>query len=252
MSYERGVAINAFPFGLVSRSTGQDITSGPVTIYITKDGIQSLLTGTPEYEGNGQWTVSITSVEMDADIIGLVITHADAITSSFTIKTVTEPIGSFITGVSQLVGGVSVYGSLAGAQTYYDQRLNVQPWEDALVSDRNKALIMSTRAIDKLNFLGSKNSESQQLQFPRGNDTVVPLDIEIAAYECVLEYLDGFNIEEETRSLGVVSNRGWQAGSTYNPAYVNTHIRNGIPSSEAWFYLLPYLVDNTAINLSRV
>jgi hypothetical protein len=253
MSYEKGVGISGFPFALIEKATGDAITTGTVSAFVKKDGgAQAAATNTAMAAGNGEWCIDITAGEMDADIVGLLFTHSLAIPAHFTIATVVEPSGSFITGVSSLVNGVSIYGSVAGANTYFAQRLHTGPWDTALASDRTKALIMATRAIDKLNYAGVKAVEAQSLQFPRETDIVVPLNVEIAAYECVLQYLDGFNIDEETRSLGILKNRGWGAELTYDSDYHNEYIRNGIPSIEAWYLLLPFLRDQNLVNLSRV
>ena len=253
MSYERGVAINGFPFGLIDKNTGSAVTTGVTSGWIVKDGgTQQPLAGVPVHEGNGQWSVGLSASEMDAIMVGLLFTNPSAIPVPFTINTVEEFGGSVITGISTLAGGVSVYGSIVGGNTYFLQRLDTQAWDDASINERNAALIMATRAIDRLNYAGMKADETQALQFPRENDIIVPLDIEIATYECALQFLDGFNIEEETRSIGVVNNRFSGAGSTYDPSYVNLHIRNGIPSVIAWSYLQPYLRDHELFTLSRV
>lgn len=88
MSFTRGTAVTGFPFGLVNATDGSAVTTGTATGYITKDGgTQAALTNTPVHEGNGQWSVDLTASEMDAEIIGLIFTHASAVNASFTINT---------------------------------------------------------------------------------------------------------------------------------------------------------------------
>jgi len=253
MSFEKGKSVNGFTFALISKATGNAIMSGTVNGYVTVDGgEQQSLANTPDHEGNGQWSVALTAAEMNGDIVGLLFTHIDAVPVQFTIATVSDPDYSYITGVTSLVGSISYYGSVAGANIYFNtQRLNTQPWDDALANDRQKALIMATRAIDRLNFAGEKSDSDQTLQFPRGDDTVVPLDIELAAYECVLLYLDDIDMQQEAESIGITSNKYLKTGSTYDPSFVADNIKAGIPSAEAWQFLLPYLRDARAIEISR-
>lgn len=254
MSFEKGKSVNGFAFALISRADGSAITSGTVNAFITIDGgVQATLVNTPAHEGNGQWSVGITGPEMDGDYLGLLFTHTDAVPAHFSIDTVSDPDFSFITGVSSVVGAISYYGSIAGANLYFgSQRLNSEPWETALPTDRQKSLIMATRAIDRLNFAGEKTDEVQSLQNPRGDDTVVPLDIELAAYECALKYLDGVDMQDEIESIGIIHNKYLGTSSTYDQSFVAEYIRAGIPSAEAWIHLKPFLRDPQAIELSRV
>lgn len=254
MSFEKGKPVNGFTFALINRADGTPIINGTVNGYVTIDGgTQQALTNVPSHEGNGQWSIALTAAEMDGDIVGLLFTHIEAVPAQLTIATVSDPDYSYITGVTSIVGSISYYGSIAGANIYFDtQRLNSLPWDDALANDRQKALIMATRAIDRLNFAGEKADEDQTLQFPRGDDTVVPLDIELAAYECALKFLDGVDMQDEIESIGVTSNVYLGTHSTYDESFVPEYVRAGIPSAEAWIHLKPYLRDPRAINLSRV
>jgi hypothetical protein len=254
MSFEKGKAVNGFTFALISRADGSAIITGTVNGFVTIDGgVQQALTNTPAHEGNGQWSVALTAPEMNGDIVGLLFTHVDAVPAQLTIATVEDPDYSYITGISSVVGAITYYGSIAGANLYFgSQRLNSEPWEDALANDRQKAMIMATRAIDRLNFAGEMTESDQSLQFPRGVDTVVPLDIELAAYECALKFLDGVDMQEEIESIGITKNEYLGTRSTYDASFVAEYIRAGIPSAEAWIHLKPYLRDPQSIELSRV
>jgi hypothetical protein len=73
---------------LVDKSTGAAITSGTVTVYITKDGgAQATIAGSAVHEGNGQWSFNLTAGEMNADVVGLAITHTSIAPLGITIKT---------------------------------------------------------------------------------------------------------------------------------------------------------------------
>ena len=86
--YRKGLALTGLTFVLVNKSTGAAITSGSVTTKITKDGgTQGTTTNSAAHEGNGQWSINLTAAEMDADIVGLAMTHTNALTLYVTLKT---------------------------------------------------------------------------------------------------------------------------------------------------------------------
>ena len=86
--FRKGLALTGYTFVLVNKTTGAAITSGSVTTKITKDGgTQGTTSNSAAHEGNGQWSINLTATEMDADIVGLAITHTDALTLFKTIKT---------------------------------------------------------------------------------------------------------------------------------------------------------------------
>ena len=86
--YYRTVPLTGFTFSMLSRTAGAAITSGTVNGFITKDGAsQAALGGTPVHEGNGQWSVNVTTSEMDAEVVALVFTHSSGIPTYVTIET---------------------------------------------------------------------------------------------------------------------------------------------------------------------
>ncbi|KKL95026.1 hypothetical protein LCGC14_1858730 [marine sediment metagenome] len=144
------------------------------------------------------------------------------------------------------------YGTHAGAETYFSERLDTRVWDETVYNDRISSLIMAARAIDKLNFAGDKAVALQQLQFPRGDDSDVPVEIKYAAYEIAIALLDGYSPDQEVETLGVLSEAYSGVRTTYDADHVNEHIRAGIPSIEAWEFLRPFLRDPTRVRLSRV
>ena len=87
--FRKGVALTGYTFVLVNKSTGAAITSGSVTIKVLKDGgSQATSTNSAVHEGNGQWSITLTATEMDADVVGLAITHSTALSLYKTFKTV--------------------------------------------------------------------------------------------------------------------------------------------------------------------
>jgi len=259
MEFVRGQAIVGFPFGLVHKNTGAGITSGTVNVYITIDGGTQFTAGaTPVHEGNGQWTMDLVGSETDGDLIGIAITHIDAIVQHFTIKTTPVATTTPVIAVTISAAGTSLvdnfeyYGTLNSADLYFDNRLDSSCWENATVKDRQTSLIQATRAIERLNFEGFKNNSLQTLQFPRNDDTDIPVEIEYATYEIAIKLLEGVDTDIETRTFGVLKEAYSGVSTTYDSDYVNIHIRAGIPSIIAWEYLLPFLRDPTRILLSRV
>lgn len=262
MDFVKGEAVVGFPFQMLNKY-GQPLTTGTVIGYITKDGgTQEQLSMVPVHEGNGQWSVNISATEMNADIIGLLFKHddIDSITQHFTIKTLvlsTEDAYTYVPATSVGVTTVedltwNYYGTISRANVYFSKRLNTGAWDNAFYNDRESSLIMATRIIDRLNFAGDKSSEDQVLQFPRCDDTKVPVSIEYAAYEIALALLDGYNPDQEVQTLGVLSESYSGVRTTYDADYVNEHIRAGVPSIDAWEYLRPFLRDPKRVRLSRV
>ena len=67
------------------------------------------------------------------------------------------------------VGGASAnsFVSVADADTYFGERLGSDVWTAASTADRQKALIMSSRYLDKLSYYGERKTDTQNLAFPR-------------------------------------------------------------------------------------
>jgi len=140
------------------------------------------------------------------------------------------------------------------ADTYFDEQLFTDAWDDTSESsgDRNRALIQATKIIDRLNFAGDKTSETQENEFPREEDTTVPLDIQYACAEIAIKLLDGINPDMEVENLGLVSQGISTVKTTYDRSFVLEYMREGIPSAQAWSYLKPYLIDPNTIDVNRV
>lgn len=82
------IAVTGFTFGMIHKVTGEAITYGVVSGYVTiNGGSQTLLTNSPVHEGNGQWSVDLTADEMNGEVIGLCFIHTNAIPCYCTIRT---------------------------------------------------------------------------------------------------------------------------------------------------------------------
>lgn len=85
---KKNTAITGFTFGLVSATDNSAITTGTPSGYYTLDGgSQGSISDTPTHEGNGQWSVDLTSGETNGDVVGLLFTHASAINVSLNFLT---------------------------------------------------------------------------------------------------------------------------------------------------------------------
>lgn len=138
------------------------------------------------------------------------------------------------------------------AQAYFDGRLNTEAWDDATDDEqKDKSLIMATRIIDRLNFSGVKAVAVQILQFPRGDDTVIPVDVQNATAEIALALLDGVNPDLEFENVFMTSQGYGGIRSSFDRTVKPAHILAGIPSFVAWTFLKPYLLDPLNIELHR-
>ena len=144
------------------------------------------------------------------------------------------------------------YGTLLAANRYFDNRLRSQFWKRADTGERKAALMEATRIIDKLNYLGCKADSEQTRQFPRYGDSVVPVAIEQACYEVSLKLLEGYDPEMEQDGLADAGHSFGGVRATYDRSFLPEHLIAGIPSSNAWMNLKPYLRDPNSFEICRV
>lgn len=144
------------------------------------------------------------------------------------------------------------YISVDDADTYMeDERVITDAWDDATDAQKSKAVIQATRMIDRLNFEGEKAVEGQANEFPRGEDTEVPLDIQYACAELAYVLLDYVDASIEIANLSNTKQGIGDARVERDTSFAHEHIRAGIPSLEAWAYLKPYLRDGRSVILER-
>lgn len=143
------------------------------------------------------------------------------------------------------------YASLSDGNTYFSERLRSEPWDDASAEDRNKALKMATRAIDKLNFAGDKADATQERQFPRGDDTEIPQPIMDATCELALAFLDDVDPNLELERLSRKRQGIGDLSTERDTSYAQEHIVAGIPSIQAWTLLYPFLRDPKILDVDR-
>ena len=85
------------------------------------------------------------------------------------------------------------YVSLAEANEYFSNRLHVDAWTEASDADKEKALAMATKAIDRQRLNGRKTNPSQPLAFPRYPDAEIPQNVKEACCEEALAILERGN-----------------------------------------------------------
>jgi hypothetical protein len=180
------------------------------------------------------------------------------------------------------------YGTMAEAEQYFAMRLHEFAWTAADPKDKPKALLAATRIIDALDFKGVRHTvwellktlpyeysptdvfvsdqlwrdreaeiraacELQPLEFPRGSDTEVPMEIRRACYEIAYSLLDGKDPEMELENLQVTSHGYGEVRAHYerNMGPIE-HLINMCPSSLGWNILRPFLRDSQMVQMSRV
>jgi hypothetical protein len=147
---------------------------------------------------------------------------------------------------------VPIYGTIERADNYFAMMLEGQRWAFTERLKRLQALVSATRRIDRLNFKGEMADASQPLQFPRGTDTVVPVEIEQACYELALVLLKGVDPDTEADNLSATVQAYGSLRSEFDRTSIPPYIRAGIPSLTAWNLLFPFLDPVRGITLRRV
>lgn len=175
---------------------------------------------------------------------------------------------------------MTAYANRSEGNDYFALRLYTVAWDTASDENKDKALAQSTRIIDRLRFAGEKHAShivrqaltlrsdfevrlskdqetailaaglTQELEFPRGDDTVVPNDIKIACYEISYALLDGKDPDQEFEDQKVMS-QGYSSVRTSYDRAAQEHTNSGIPSPTAWRYLKPYLKGQHGVTLIR-
>lgn len=114
-----------------------------------------------------------------------------------------------------LTKGVNSYATVAEADSYFENRLDVAAWTSASAEQKAQALITATMLLDEQSWVGYAVSDSQDLAFPRigsyfdpkqgtevlFSDTVVPKRIITATYELAYHFLNNDGLLDDTGSV---------------------------------------------------
>ena len=172
------------------------------------------------------------------------------------MPTISRSVESILLPTQELVvangSTLPIYGTPEEADNYHGSMLEGQRWLYADRHTRVAALVSATKRIDRLNFIGVQAVEGQPLQFPRGTDTVVPVDIRQACYELALALLKGVDPDTEADNLVVTTQAYGGLRTDYDRSTAPPYFRAGIPSQTAWNLLLPYLEPRLGLDLRRV
>ena len=203
------------------------------------------------HEGNGIYSLTLTAAELTATRI--VITIIDQ-----TSPKIWEDQAVLIDTYGQVGAPIEVtpdevtltaYVTLQEAADYFVNRIS--DWTDYTTTEKTQALNMSTSSIDRLNFAGDKTDEDQDLEFPRDDDTAYPQAIQDACCLCAAKILDGFNVDDVREEARFISQAYGSVKQAFNQ-HVLPHLSAGIPSSEAWDLLTPYLRQSNVLRFDRV
>jgi hypothetical protein len=183
---------------------------------------------------------------------------------------------AYTVAVKPAIVALSIYRTVLDADSYFGSQLYADDWTGASESDKEKALLAATRAVDSLKFRGYKKTvydlleadpdatdeeiqdayDSQVLQFPRDTQDAdtVPDDVFWAVCEEAMTLLSGKRPDQEFNNLpmnsdGVGSFRASADRSQMPPK----HTAHFITSPTAWKYLQRWLdpLVNT-FNVRRV
>ncbi len=132
-----------------------------------------------------------------------------------------------------------VYVTLEEANTYFESRLHAEAWTNASDTDKQKALEMATRAIDRTPLKGVKASWDQAHQFPRYPDTEVPQAVKDACCEEALAILERGN--SQRRRLQQEGVQSFSVGGLTETYWPGARGR-GLISEEARELLRPWLL----------
>jgi hypothetical protein len=149
---------------------------------------------------------------------------------------------------------MTAYVTIAEADTYFATKLFADAWNNASTDNKQKALYEATRAINMLNYTGSKADADQEHEFPRDIEDSVSYndDVKQACYEIAIALLDGVDPQKERENVNLESQAFAGVRATYNRASVQEHVNAGIVSSTAWAYLRRWLRDSKIVRIYRV
>ena len=138
---------------------------------------------------------------------------------------------------------VTAYVTVEEATAYFASRLHSEAWTSAGDADKEKALTMATRAIDRTPVKGVKSSYDQANQFPRYPDTETPQAVKDACCEEALALLERGDSQRRKMQLeGVQSFTLGNMSESYAAG-----AGKGLLSQEAKELLRPWLLGGVFI-----
>jgi hypothetical protein len=140
-----------------------------------------------------------------------------------------------------LAKGTNSYVTLAEADSYFDDRLDVAAWDNATDLQKSQALMTATKVLDSLEWTGVILSEVQPLAFPRTDSyfdprlgymtslsSTVPSQIINATYELAYHLLNNDGILDNTGSVTDLDVGPISLKSVKSPSLVPPFIKRSI------------------------
>jgi len=160
------------------------------------------------------------------------------------------------------------YGNITSADLFFANRLFTFDWDNANIDDRQKAISHATMLIDQFAYIGDKYSVSmivdptqeqrqaaeiaQPLEFPRGDSSVVPSEIEHACYLIAQALLSGRNPDMDLEGLANTSVSYGGVRTNFDRSEIMEHVSHLIPSPEAFNLLRPFFRRKNSFYVKRV
>jgi hypothetical protein len=136
-----------------------------------------------------------------------------------------------------------LYINLTEANEYFSNRLHADAWAEAADADKEKALAMATKAIDRQPLKGRKTDLAQEMAFPRYPDTEIPVAVKEACCEEALAILERGNSQRRR-----LQQEGVQSFSLGNMSETfAAGAGKGLLSQEAKELLRPWLIGAVMI-----
>jgi hypothetical protein len=173
------------------------------------------------------------------------------------------------------------YGTLSKANAFFLQRLHNYDWDISTVEDRQKAMNQATELIDQFDYIGQKYTvqvvcdsiddasgdkttdasqlalrdaeEAQELEFPRGDSSTIPTEIETACYLIAKALLSGRDPDADLESLSVKSAAYGGVRTAYDrTGNTQEHMAHLIPSPQAFNLIRPFFRERNLFDVKRV
>lgn len=141
-----------------------------------------------------------------------------------------------------LTKGVNSYVTLAEANIYFEDRLDVSAWTAATDAQKSQALVTATMLLDSQDWLGTVRADNQSLAFPRAgtyNDPKLGKDIELsdtvpnriinAVFELAHHLLNNDGLLDDTGTVSELSvgqiNLNIRSSPQKIPSFIKKNIR---------------------------
>lgn len=149
------------------------------------------------------------------------------------------------------------YANEGFAALYFDEQVGPGNTVWNLAANAAKltpALKMATNLIDTLHFIQRKADADQIREFPRGNDTEVPVEVAQACCEIAGALLRGKTLDDIAESDGIAAESVGDASVSYSEGGARELLEKSgqLPSPQAYRLLREWIADPRRINLRRV